>query len=151
MPNYDDFKKKAKGALETIADVSVEAYKLAEETAKVFARKTKLNAEIAREKATIRKLKFDLGGKYYDLHKDDAEDALKQCCEEITASLESIAAKRVELEDLKRSGSSGDQDAQAESEAEAEAEGEGENEAENADACGCGCNGDEVGDDEPEE
>jgi len=125
MANYDEFKKKAKDALETIADVSVEAYKLAEEKAKVFARRAKLSAEITREKSVIRRLKFDIGGAYYDLHKDDAEEALKQSCEGITASLDSIAAKRAELEDLKRNGLSHD-----EPEEEAEPAPEGEEEAE---------------------
>ena len=104
MPNYDEIKKKAKDALETIADVSVEAYKIAEEKARVFARKAKLTAEITREKALIRRLKLDIGGTYYDLHKDDPEDALKGYCESITSSLDSIASKRIEIEDLKRSG-----------------------------------------------
>jgi hypothetical protein len=120
MANYDEFKKKAKDALETIADVSVEAYKLAEEKAKVFAKKAKLNAEITREKAIIRRLKLDIGGMYYDLHKDDAEEALKPSCEAITTSLNSIAAKRCELEDLKRSGFSDDEGDKPEDEAEAE-------------------------------
>jgi len=102
MANYDEIKKKAKDALETIADVSVEAYKIAEEKAKVFAKRAKLNAEITREKTQIRRLKFDLGGMYYDLHKDDSEEALRECCETISASLDSIATKRAELEDLKR-------------------------------------------------
>ncbi|MCL2152023.1 MAG: hypothetical protein FWH57_03530 [Oscillospiraceae bacterium] len=123
MANYDDLKKKAKDALETIADVSVEAYKLAEEKAKVFARKAKLNAEISREKATIRKLKLDIGGVYYDLHKDDADDALKELCASITASLDSIAAKRCELEDLKRNG--GDDECCAETEEEPTPEDDG--------------------------
>jgi len=103
MPNYDEIKKKAKDALETIADVSVEAYKIAEEKAKVLARKARLNVEIAHEKTVIKRLRLDIGGIYYDLHKDDPEEALKEKCDCITASLDSIAAKRAELEDLKRS------------------------------------------------
>ena len=71
MANYEDFKKKAKDALETIADVSAEAYKIAEEKARVLARRAKLNAEITREKALIRRVKLDIGNKYYELHRDD--------------------------------------------------------------------------------
>ena len=111
MANYDDIKKKAKEALETIADVSVEAYKIAEEKAKVLAKRAKLNAEITHEKSVIRRLKLEIGGIYYDLHKDDPEEALKQNCDAITASLDSIAAKRMELEDLKRTDQSADEDA----------------------------------------
>ena len=103
MPNYDDLKKKAKDAIDTIADISVEAYKIAEEKAKILARRTRLNTEIAREKAAIRRLKAEIGGIYYDLHKDAPEEALKQDCDEITAALDCIAAKKKEIEDLKNS------------------------------------------------
>ena len=101
MANLDELKKKAKEALNTIADVSVEAYKVAEEKAKVVARRAKLNAEIAREKALIRRNYSEIGKAYYELRKDDAEEAFKQNCEDITASLDSIEAKRAEIEDLK--------------------------------------------------
>ena len=101
MANYDDLKKKAKDAIDTIADISVEAYKIAEEKAKILARRTKLSAEITRDKATIRRLKIEIGGAYYDMHKDAPEEAFKQNCEEITAALDSIEAKRREIEDLK--------------------------------------------------
>ena len=101
MPNYEDLKKKAKDAIDTIADISVEAYKIAEEKARILARRTKLSADIIREKAAIRRLKVEIGGAYYDLHKSDPEEALKQSCEEITASLDSIAAMRREIEELK--------------------------------------------------
>ena len=101
MANYDDFKKKAKDALETIADVSAEAYRIAEEKAKVLAKKAKLNAEITREKALIRRLKLDIGNKYYELHKDAPEDALKESCEGITDAFVRISAKKAELDELK--------------------------------------------------
>ena len=103
MANYEDLKKKAKDAIDTITDISVEAYKIAEEKAKILARRTKLSAEITREKATIRRLKVEIGNAYYDKYKDDPDEAFKQSCEEITASLDSIAAKRREIEDLKNS------------------------------------------------
>ena len=101
MANYEDLKRKAKDAIETITDISVEAYKIAEEKAKILARRTKLSAEITREKATIRRLKVEIGNAYYDKYKDNPEEAFKQSCNEITASLDSIAAKRREIEDLK--------------------------------------------------
>ena len=130
MANYDEIKKKAKDALETIADVSVEAYKIAEEKAKMLAKRAKLNAEIAREKSTIRRLKLDIGGAYYDLHNSDPEDVLKQNCDGITSSLDSIAAKRRELEDLKRGCKCEDADFDAESDSESEPEPEPEPEPE---------------------
>ena len=103
MPNYDDLKKKAKDALDTIADVSVETYKLAEEKARILAKRAKLNAEITRERALIRRAKINIGGAYYKLHKDDPDESLKELCEEITASLDLIASNQQELDDL-RSG-----------------------------------------------
>jgi len=105
MARYDEIKKKAKDALETIADVSVEAYKLAEDKAKVFAKRAKLNAEITREKSLIRRIKLNIGGTYYDLHNEDPGEAFKQDCDNISASLDRIATKRRELEDLKRTDS----------------------------------------------
>ena len=101
MPNYEDLKKKAKDAIDTIADISAEAYKVAEEKARILARRAKLNAEITREKSIVRRLKAEIGATYYDLHKDAPEEALKQNCEDVTASLERIDAKRKEIEELK--------------------------------------------------
>ena len=101
MANLDDLKKKAKDALNTIADVSVEAYKVAEEKAKIVARRAKLNAEIAREKALIRHCYSAIGKAYYELHGDDPDDAFKDNCDDISEALASIEAKKAEIEDLK--------------------------------------------------
>jgi len=101
MPNYDEIMKKAKDALDTIADVSVEAYKLAEEKARVFARKAKLNAGIANERAIIRRLKTEIGGTYYKFYKDAPVEELKELCDDITSALDSIADKQRELEELR--------------------------------------------------
>ena len=123
MANYEDLKKKAKDALETIADVSAEAYKIAEEKARIIAKKAKLNTEITREKALIRRLKGEIGSKYYELHKDAPEEALKESCEGITDSIARIGAKKRELEELKNSGESCGCDAECcEPECSAEAE-----------------------------
>jgi len=102
MAIYDDFKKKAKEALDTIADVSVEAYKAAEEKAKILARRARLNAEITRERALIRRIKIRIGDTYYNLHKDAPEEPLKKFCEDISASFDLIAGKQRELEELKK-------------------------------------------------
>jgi len=122
MSNYDDFKKKAKDALDTIADVSVEAYKLAEEKARVFARKAKLNAGIANERSIIRRLKVEIGGTYYKLHKDAPEEELKQLCDDISASLDRIADKQRELEELRNCTSCEEDDGDCCCEAEPAAE-----------------------------
>jgi len=102
MPSNEDFKKKVKDAFSTIADVSVEAYKLAEEKSRILAKKAKLNAGIANEKATIRRLNVEIGATYYKMYKDSPDDALKQQCEGVTAAYERIEQKQRELESLKK-------------------------------------------------
>jgi len=101
MPNYDDLKKKAKDALDTIADASVDAYKVAEEKTKVLAKKTKLRAGIVNEKATIRRLSVELGTTYYKKYKDDEGAEFKQLCDEISCAYERISAKEEEITELK--------------------------------------------------
>ena len=110
MTSIDDLKKKAKDALDTIADVSVEAYKLAEEKAKIIARWTKLNTEISREKSQIRKLKADIGHIYYQQHKDSPEESLREQCEGITEAHCRILEKQKELEDLKNTNEVDEED-----------------------------------------
>ena len=101
MPNYDDLKKKAKDALDTIADASVDAYKTAEEKTRVLARKTKLRAGIVNEKATIRRLSVELGTAYYKKYFDDPNAEFSQLCEEIKNAHERIASKEEEIASLK--------------------------------------------------
>jgi len=101
MANYDDLKKKAKDALDTIADASVDAYKVAEEKTRVLARKTKLRAGIVNEKATIRRLSVELGTNYYNKYKDDPGAEFSQLCEEIKCAHERIALKEDEIAELK--------------------------------------------------
>jgi len=102
MSNYDDFKRKAKDALDSFTDASVDAYKVAEEKTRVFARKTKLRAGIVNDKATIRRLSVELGTSYYKKYKDDESSEFRQICEEITCAFEKIAAKEEEIAELKR-------------------------------------------------
>ena len=101
MANYDDFKKKAKGAFDSIADASVDAYKVAEEKARILAKKTKLRAGIVSEKATVRRLSVELGTNYYKKYKDDKNAEFSQICEEITCAHERIAVKESEIAELK--------------------------------------------------
>ena len=101
MANIDDLKKTAKDALDSFANASVDAYKVAEEKARVLAKKTKLRAGIVNEKATIRRLSVELGTSYYKKFKDDASAEFSQLCEEITCAHERIAAKEAEIAELK--------------------------------------------------
>jgi len=102
MSNYDDFKRRAKATLDSFADASVDAYKIAEEKTRVLARKTKLRAGIVNEKATIRRLSVELGTKYYNKYKDDINSEFRQLCEEMTVAHEQIALKEEEIAELKR-------------------------------------------------
>ena len=106
MSNYDDFKRKAKATLDSFADASVDAYKAAEEKAKILARKTKLRAGIVNDKATIRRLSVELGTQYYKKYKDDVNSEFAQLCEEITFAHERIAVKEEEIAELKKSARS---------------------------------------------
>ena len=102
MSNFDEFKQKAKDTMETIADKSIELYKVAEERTKLLAKTTKLSTEITLEKGSLRRLYRQIGQKYYELHKLSPETELEQACTEVTSSLERIASKQQEIEDLKK-------------------------------------------------
>ena len=101
MPNYDEFKKKAKTALDTFTDASIDAYKAAEEKTRILARKTKLRAGIVNDKATIRRLSVELGTRYHKKYKDDENNEFAQICGEITCAHERIAQKENEIAELK--------------------------------------------------
>jgi len=101
MAKYDEFKRKAKGAFDSIADASAEAYKVAEEKTRILARKTKLRAGIVNDKATIRRLSVELGTKYYNKYKDDEGSEFASLCKEISGAFDKIAAKENEIAELK--------------------------------------------------
>ena len=103
MKDFEEFKQVAKETVETIADKSIELYKIAEEKTKLLAKMTKLSTEITLEKGNVRKLYREIGKKYYDLHKLSPENALAQPCAEVTISLDSITAKQMKFEELKSS------------------------------------------------
>jgi len=102
MPNYDDLKRKAKDAIDSFADASVDAYKVAEEKTRVLARKTKLRAGIVNDKATIRRLSVELGTRYHKKYKDDESSEFRQLCDEITCAHDRIAEKEAEIAELKK-------------------------------------------------
>jgi len=105
MSNYEDFKKKAKEAFDTLADASVDAYKVAEEKAKVLARKTKLRAGIVNDKAVIRRVSVEIGTAYYNKYKDDPNSEFAKLCAEIAEAHSKIAEKEKEIEQLKNAPS----------------------------------------------
>ena len=118
MVSYEDIKKRAKDTIETIADISVETYRMAEERTRILAKRARLNADITREKALIRRLKGEIGGKYYDLHKNDPEEDLKKACEDITDSMARISSNKKEIEELKKSVANFDSETEAATDAE---------------------------------
>lgn len=101
MTNFDDFKQLAKDTMDTIADKSIEFYRIAEEKTKLLAKKTKLTAEITFEKGNIRKSYREIGNKYYDMNKEAPDDAFAQPVAEVTAAFERIAVKQELLDALK--------------------------------------------------
>ena len=105
MSNFDEFKKVAKETMETIADRSVELYKIAEEKTKIIAKRTKLSAEIAVEKGGVRNLYKEIGKMYYDNHKDAPEEPLADMCAEVGSAMDRITEKQQELDDLKTAAS----------------------------------------------
>ena len=100
MANMDELKRKTRDAIDAIADVSKEAYKLAECKTVVLAKRAKINSEIAREKSQVRRLRSELGKQYFELHKDNPIEPLAPLCEEMSAAYTRIKAKRQELEDF---------------------------------------------------
>ena len=101
MPNYDDLKKKAKVALDSFADASLDAYKVAEEKTRILAKRTKLRAGIVNDKATVRRVSVELGNAYYKKYKDDDSAEFNELCEEIKCAYERIAEKEAEIAELK--------------------------------------------------
>ena len=102
MANWEDLKLKARDAIEAITDVSVEAYKLAEERTKALRRSAKLNADISREKTQIRRMYSEIGRMYYEQRKNNPEENFAQTVTEVTAAYEHIAAMKKEIEELKK-------------------------------------------------
>ncbi|HHT16284.1 MAG TPA: hypothetical protein GXZ77_00985 [Papillibacter sp.] len=99
--NFDELMQFVKDSVEIIVDKSAELYKSAEEKTKKVARTTKLQTEIAVEKTTLRRLYREIGEKYYNLHKDDPEEALATLCSDVTATLDRIDEKQEEIDRLK--------------------------------------------------
>ena len=100
MASIDELKRKTKDAIDAIADVSMEAYKLAEGKTVELAKRAKLSSEIAREKSHIRRIRSELGKQYFELHRENPIESLAPLCEEMSAAYARIKAKRQELEDF---------------------------------------------------
>lgn len=142
MANFDDIKKTVSEKAGVFAEKTGEFAKNAAEKAKVLAKIGKLNAEILAEKDSIRKSNIELGKIYYEYFKADPHEPMKSACAKIDASNAKIAAKKAEIEDLKRVNPEVVYEADYTDCAESENE---EKEAEADCGCECGKSDDENG------
>lgn len=99
--DFNELRRKATEAASVLADKSLVLAKKAADKTKDVARITKLKTEIAAERESIRKNYMELGKMYYEKYKDDPADNMAQAVSEITVSLELIAAKQAEIDELK--------------------------------------------------
>ena len=103
MSSFNDLKKKARVAIDSITDVSVEAYNLAGEKTKGLARVAKLKTDISIENTRVRHLYSEIGAMYYNEHKNNPHVSYEQSCTEVTLSLERIKQMQIELDELRNS------------------------------------------------
>jgi len=99
MKSFDELKKIAMGAAETIADKSYELYKVAEEKTKIAAKDARIRGEITRQKGTLKKLYAELGVQYFDSCAEPPQE-LEQLFTEISATKDAIEALRSDLDIL---------------------------------------------------
>ncbi|MBE6948311.1 MAG: hypothetical protein E7456_00480 [Ruminococcaceae bacterium] len=99
MANFDF--SKIKKTANKVADKTVLFAKKASDKAVEYAKVTKLNAEIVSEKDKMRKAYQEIGQIYYKLHKDAVEAEYAEPAAALEAAINSIKAKRAEIEELK--------------------------------------------------
>ena len=131
MGTFDDLKTKALEAVDVIADVSVDLYKKAEAKTKELARSAKLQADIASDRTSIKRLYMQIGRTYYETHKMFPAEEFEQNVTEITALFDRIAERQAELEELRAKGNDVEDDAEVESVY--------VDDAADDEACDCGC------------
>lgn len=110
MANFDNIKGAVLDTLGTVAEKTRDFAGTVADKAKDISRIAKLNIEIGSEKENIKKSYIEMGKLYYQTHKDDPEDFFVQLCDEVTVSMESIAAKEAEIAELKARGNISDDD-----------------------------------------
>ena len=123
MADFNELKMKIKDTVDTAAELAKDIAGKTADCAKDFAGKTadrakdiavktadatkgvariaKLNVEISSEKETLKKAYAELGRLYYENHHSEPDCFFAQICDEITLSLENIAAKEAEIAALK--------------------------------------------------
>lgn len=101
MLTFDELKDKVLATAGTVADKSIEVAKFAGDKAKIVAKITRLNAELAGEKETLRRTYQEMGKRYYELHRTAPEENMAQAVADAEHSLEKIEAKRQQISDLR--------------------------------------------------
>ena len=99
MANFDEFIQKTAVKAGVIADKSVVIAKKAAEGAKDAVRIAKVNVDMAAERDAMREGYIKLGKLYYELHKDDPEEAVAEIVNSILESEQKIARLRAEIAD----------------------------------------------------
>ena len=97
MARFEELKRKALDAAETLADKSYELYKVAESKTKQAAKVTKMNAELTRQKGALKRMYAELGMQYHDSCVTPPEE-LAQIFAEIDNMKDSIEALKAEID-----------------------------------------------------
>lgn len=139
MGTFDDLKKKALEAADTLADISVDLYKKAETKTKELARTAKLQSDIASDKTSIKKLYMQIGKTYYETHKLFPAEEFEQNCTEITTLFERIEARQAELDSMRAKNEADDDDDIADVEDLEDLEDDEDADNGEAETCDCGC------------
>lgn len=101
MLSFDELKDKVLATAGTVADKSVEMAKAAGDKAKIVAKITRLNTELAAEKETLRRTYQEMGKLYYEQHRTSPEESMAQAVADVEYSLEKLEMKRQQVSDLK--------------------------------------------------
>ena len=102
MYNFSQIKDKVTDTASKIADKSVVLAKATGEKAKIMGKITKLKAEIAMEKDASRKNFQAIGKHYYETNKQAPHPDVAQAVADVNLYQEKIAAKKTEVDALKK-------------------------------------------------
>lgn len=112
--DFDELKQRAINTAENIADMSAELYKKAEAKTKSLAKKAKLNADIAKDKNSLRRVYAELGKLYFEKYGEHPDDDFIQCCLEARNLNDMIKSNQAELDAMKETAEEDDADIEVE-------------------------------------
>ncbi len=99
--DFESIKEKVTETASAIADKSADVAKKVAGKASEFGKKAKLNAELVAEKEALKKKYQEMGRLYYEKYSNSLDPDFAQTESDIKLSLEKIAAKQAELDELK--------------------------------------------------